>query len=661
MWRRGEEFGCGSRIDRILHCGEWGEISPQVKQSILPKLISDHNPLLLTCGNWEWMKSYFKFETWWLGVDGFKGKVKEWWSYFTVDGRPGHMLAEKLKFLETKLKKWSKDNRGYWRQRKEDILAQISSWEGIQEHRPLTDDDEVLQKVNLGMEYEEGFDSMMRTAIQKRWIKGFQIRNLMGAELEIYHLLYTDDTIIFCGPAIDQIRYIRLILLLLKLPRVVRVNWGKSSLFQVKEVPQIQELSNILGCGIEHLPTKYLGMSLGYQYKTLEIWGGIIKKTKEKLAKWKAHAGVLKVGTWDISFRRLLNDWEIEQVALLLGKIDQVFISNAETEFYGSITRMGTHQIFLVAGQGGARARRAGGNLFHHVYGGQYGWKGMVDVLKIDPNINVKVAAALNHPQFVNSVEISTSPATVVCSVRHCHWQSLPSDCRHTNDDDSARISMYIKILLCLFETGVRLLGQVQVDIIETPTPTFDSEQAKLKAQELRERARKRREEEEKKLEKKREKERIHAGKELLAAKRMTQENETRCFEAQRKTEKEEERRATERICQKLQQDMAERRAKLGSSLNSFTSSKSVKTSEQETKNPLVVESAALSGNLATKKEVLMECLRSLRRQHKEEDAKVQRAFKTLLVYVRNIVSNPDEGKFRKIRLSNPAFQVNTF
>lgn len=201
-------------------------------------------------------------------------------------------------------------------------------------------------------------------------------------------------------------------------------------------------------------------------------------------------------------------------------------------------------------------------------------------------------------------------------------------------------------------------MPMVQVDIIETPTPTFDSEQAKLKAQELRERARKRREEEEKKLEKKREKERIHAGKELLAAKRMTQENETRCFEAQRKTEKEEERRATERICQKLQQDMAERRAKLGSFLNSFTSSKSVKTSEQEIKNPLEVESAALSGNLATKKEVLMECLRSLRRQHKEEDAKVQRAFKTLLVYVRNIVSNPDEGKFRKIRLSNPAFQA---
>ncbi|MCD7466530.1 hypothetical protein HAX54_003335, partial [Datura stramonium] len=102
----------------------------------------------------------------------------------------------------------------------------------------------------------------------------------------------------------------------------------------------------------------------------------------------------------------------------------------------------------------------------------------------------------------------------------------------------------------------------------------------------------------------------------------------------------------------------AERRGRLGSSLHSCTSSKSIKTSEEETKNPSKVDSATLSGNLTTKKEVLMECLRSLRRQHKEEDAKVQRAFKVLLVYVRNIVMNPDEGKFRKIRLSNPAFQA---
>ncbi|KAF3633799.1 hypothetical protein FXO38_25387 [Capsicum annuum] len=35
----------------------------------------------------------------------------------------------------------------------------------------------------------------------------------------------------------------------------------------------------------------------------------------------------------------------------------------------------------------------------------------------LDPNINVKAAVVLNHPEFVNSFEISTSPTTVICSV----------------------------------------------------------------------------------------------------------------------------------------------------------------------------------------------------------------------------------------------------
>lgn len=42
-----------------------------------------------------------------------------------------------------------------------------------------------------------------------------------------------------------------------------------------------------------------------------------------------------------------------------------------------------------------------------------------------------------------------------------------------------------------------------------------------------------------------------------------------------------------------------------------------------------------------------------------EEDAKVKRAFQTLLTYVGNVAKNPNEEKFRKIRLNNPSFQVN--
>ncbi|CAB4289090.1 unnamed protein product [Prunus armeniaca] len=65
--------------------------------------------------------------------------------------------------------------------------------------------------------------------------------------------------------------------------------------------------------------------------------------------------------------------------------------------------------------------------------------------------------------------------------------------------------------------------------------------------------------------------------------------------------------------------------------------------------NPFPVRSVA-------KSECMRECLRSLRRNHKDDDARVRQAFQTLLIYVGNVARNPNEEKFRKIRLSNPLF-----
>ncbi|XP_028107514.1 UBX domain-containing protein 1-like [Camellia sinensis] len=76
-----------------------------------------------------------------------------------------------------------------------------------------------------------------------------------------------------------------------------------------------------------------------------------------------------------------------------------------------------------------------------------------------------------------------------------------------------------------------------------------------MKAQELKEQARKKKEEEEKRMEREREKERIRVGKELLDAKRIEEENERKCVVASWKAEKEEEKRAREKIRQKLEED----------------------------------------------------------------------------------------------------------
>ncbi|WMV33130.1 hypothetical protein MTR67_026515 [Solanum verrucosum] len=132
-WRRRENHTTASRIDRIMYSAQWEEFFTLIRQSTLPKLVSDHNPVLLTCGDMNFKKSYFKFENWWMVVEGIKEKVSFWWSSFVVTGTAGFVLAEKLKLLKRKLEEWSKNNRSNWKQQKEEILDKLSKWEILQE------------------------------------------------------------------------------------------------------------------------------------------------------------------------------------------------------------------------------------------------------------------------------------------------------------------------------------------------------------------------------------------------------------------------------------------------------------------------------------------------------------------------------------------------
>ncbi|XP_072960519.1 uncharacterized protein [Typha angustifolia] len=184
----------------------------------------------------------------------------------------------------------------------------------------------------------------------------------------------------------------------------------------------------------------------------------------------------------------------------------------------------------------------------------------------------------------------------------------------------------------------------------EKSKPSLTPEEVKMKAQELRERARKKKEEEERRIEREKEKERIRIGKELLEAKRIEEENERKRMLALRKAEKEEEKRAREKIRQRLEEDKAERRRKLGLPPEDPGAAKPSTPPVEEKKSALPIKPA-------TKAELMRDCLRSLKQHHKDEDVKVKRAFQTLLTYIGNIAKNPDEEKFRKIRLSNPSFQ----
>ncbi|WMV55766.1 hypothetical protein MTR67_049151 [Solanum verrucosum] len=136
-WRRGDNHMSASRLDRFLFSSQWDGTFTGIKQSILPRIGSDHSPILLECGDLNLKKSYFKFEQWWSRVEGFSDKVKDWWESFNITGTGSYVLASKLRMLKGKLKEWKRENRNNWNQRKEEILNQLSILKKTQELRLL--------------------------------------------------------------------------------------------------------------------------------------------------------------------------------------------------------------------------------------------------------------------------------------------------------------------------------------------------------------------------------------------------------------------------------------------------------------------------------------------------------------------------------------------
>jgi hypothetical protein len=94
----------------------------------------------------------------------------------------------------------------------------------------------------------------------------------------VSHLLFADDTLLFCELSVEQFRNLRCLLLSFEAVSELKINLSQSEIVPVGDVGSVEGLAGILWCGVALLPVKYLGLSLGAQYKTSNIWSSIIKK-----------------------------------------------------------------------------------------------------------------------------------------------------------------------------------------------------------------------------------------------------------------------------------------------------------------------------------------------------------------------------------------------
>ena len=118
----------------------------------------------------------------------------------------------------------------------------------------------------------EAAGRMLDKAVHEGRLSGSSVGVSTGRSLMVSHLLFVDDTLIFCDANIDHMLIFHMVLIWFEVVSGLKVNLGKSELVAVGIVPNMALFMAILGCKQGFLPMKYLGLPLGAKFKDKSIW-----------------------------------------------------------------------------------------------------------------------------------------------------------------------------------------------------------------------------------------------------------------------------------------------------------------------------------------------------------------------------------------------------
>jgi hypothetical protein len=113
----------------------------------------------------------------------------------------------------------------------------------------------------------EAFSRILGAFISRGLISGFTVGSREQNQVNVSHLLFADDTLVFCGTNDSQIRHVGALLVCFEAVTGLKVNLSKSALVPVGSQGEVDQLANVLGYGTGDLPLKYLGLPLGASFK----------------------------------------------------------------------------------------------------------------------------------------------------------------------------------------------------------------------------------------------------------------------------------------------------------------------------------------------------------------------------------------------------------
>jgi hypothetical protein len=133
----------------------------------------------------------------------------------------------------------------------------------------------------------EAFSKMLGAFTSRGLISGFSVGSNEQDRVSVSHLLFADDTLVFCGADASQVGHIGALLVCFEAASGLKVNWSKSGLIPVGSAGNVDQLAGILGCGTGNLPLKYLGLLMGASFKLKTMWVELEELMARRLAPWK--------------------------------------------------------------------------------------------------------------------------------------------------------------------------------------------------------------------------------------------------------------------------------------------------------------------------------------------------------------------------------------
>ena len=110
----------------------------------------------------------------------------------------------------------------------------------------------------------------------------------LGPNLNLTHILFADDILIFVEDNDEYITNLKMALYLFESASELNININKSTIFPINvTASRANSIAKSWGLRQDFLPINYLRMPLGGKPSSLNFWENILQKIQKKLSSWE--------------------------------------------------------------------------------------------------------------------------------------------------------------------------------------------------------------------------------------------------------------------------------------------------------------------------------------------------------------------------------------